>query len=49
MLRILRAKTLINEMFSSEKDVKMIMRILQEDSQSVRLSIFQKTNEKKEN
>ena len=49
MLRTLRAKTLINEMLSSEKNVKMMMRVLQKNSQNVRFSIFQKTNEKKKN
>ena len=49
MLRTLRAKTLINEIFSSEKSIKMMMRILQENSQNVRLLMFQKINEKKKN
>ena len=49
MLRALRAKTLIREIFSSEKNVKMTMRVLQENSQNVQLLMFQKTNEEKEN
>ena len=49
MLRTLRAKTLINEIFLSEKGVKMIMRALQEDSQNVQFLIFQKTNEERKN
>ena len=36
-------------MLSSEKDVKMTMRILQGNSQSVWLSMFQKTDEEKKN
>ena len=35
MLRTLCARTSIREMFSSEKGVKMMMRILQENSQGV--------------
>ena len=49
MLRTLRAKALIREIFSSEKNIKMIMRALQKNSQNVRLSMFQKTNEEEEN
>ena len=49
MLRTLCAKTLIREIFSSEKDVKMTMRILQENSQNIWFLIFQKINEKRKN
>ena len=35
MLRTLRAKTSIDEMFLSEKNVEMTMRVLQEKSQNV--------------
>ena len=35
VLRTLCARTSVREMFSSEKSVKMTMRILQENSQSV--------------
>ena len=44
MLRTLRAKTSIREIFSLKKNIKMTMRILQENSQSVELSMFQKIN-----
>ena len=49
MLRTLRAKTSINKIFLSEKNVKMTMRVLQKNSQNVQLSMFQKTNEKRKN
>ena len=49
MLRTLRAKTSINEMFSSEKNVKMMMQVLQKNSQNIRLSMFQKADEKRKN
>ena len=49
MLRTLRAKALIREMFSLKKDVKMMMRVLQENSQNVWFLIFQKTDEEKKN
>ena len=49
MLRTLRAEALIREMFSSEKNIKMMMRVLQKNSQNVWLSMFQKTNEAKKN
>ena len=35
MLRTLRAKILIREMFSLKKDIKMMMRALQENLQNV--------------
>ena len=35
MLRTLRAKALIREIFSLKKDIKMTMRVLQENSQNV--------------
>ena len=49
MLRTLRAKTSINKIFLLKKDVKMTMRILQKNSQNVRLLMFQKINEKRKN
>ena len=49
MLRTLCAETSIREMFSSEKDVKIMMRVLQENSQNIQLSMFQKINEKRKN
>ena len=45
-MRTLHAKTLIREMFSSKKSVKIMMQILQEYSQNVQLSMLQKINEK---
>ena len=35
MLRTLRAKTSMYEMFSSKKNIKMTMRALQENSQNI--------------
>ena len=49
MLRTLRAETSICEMFTLEKNIKVTMRVLQENLQNVQLLMFQKTNEKREN
>ena len=49
MLRTLCAEASIREMFSSKKDVKMTMRVLQENSQNVWLLMFQKTDEERKN
>ena len=49
MLRTLRAKTSICKIFSSEKNIKMTMRTLQENLQNVWFSMFQKINEKRKN
>ena len=35
MLRTLRAKTLIHKIFSSEKNIKMMMQALQENFQNI--------------
>ena len=49
MLRTLRVKTLIYEIFLLKKNIKMMMRVLQENSQNIQLLMFQKTDEKRKN